>query len=520
MLIVSFKPGHDGAVAILKDGSLRASLEAEKDTFPRYDYLGAPQFIDALSYVEKMPDVVCLGGWRRGNALSGRKIGAGYFGTDKRSVTVENKKFIGKEIKLFSSTHERSHIFGSVGLSPYADKKDCYCLVWEGDIGRFYKVTKAGEIHPYPTVVPKPGNKYAFLYSLADPTAPDNGEPRHEDAGKLMALTSYAASGTPTAREAEVINWTLSRSDNLRTNGMKGQLSDSYYYNIGVTHPDFCRLARHFSDALFDRFETFARKNLNERLPLVISGGCGLNCDWNDKWRRTNIFEDVFVPPCPNDSGSALGTAIDAQHHFTGLMGVQWSVYAGQQFQNDRSHASLGIIAKGLDFTEVARDLQKGEIVPLIQGACEIGPRALGNRSILAEPFKAATRELLNHIKQREQFRPIAPVVIESEMHKHFDGHSPSPYMLEFARVKDPSLQAITHVDGSARPQTVRPDQNPVLYKILEEFQAASGAAVLCNTSLNFKGYGFINRLSDLTDYCREKKIIHAVVNQHYLKFG
>jgi hydroxymethyl cephem carbamoyltransferase len=143
----------------------------------------------------------------------------------------------------------------------------------------------------------------------------------------------------------------------------------------------------------------------------------------------------------------------------------------------------------------------------------------LGNRSILAAPFLDATHDLLNRIKKREGFRPIAPVVLESDYSEHFDGHCPSPHMLEFAMVKDTRLRAITHVDGSARPQTVNASQNPMLFDILTAFKRETGAGVLCNTSLNFNGRGFINRLSDLVEYCRANGIHRMVAGDRYLSF-
>lgn len=521
MLIVSYKPGHDGAFAILDDGMLVACIEAEKDSYPRYDTLGPTHFIDSLSRMRRPPDAICVGGWPKGFHSVERPLGAGYYGSEDQRVLVTRQSVLGRDTPVFWSTHERSHIYCAYGLSPYADVADCYCLVWEGNLGNFYRISRSGKITAFPQTLIDPGNKYAFLYSVADPGFPDvKGKLRLEDAGKLMALAAYGAPGQPTGTEEAVIRWVLAQNDGIVLNHRKGELADTPYFNVGVTSPAFCQLARRFSDALFAAFQNFAKEHLTERLPLVIAGGCGLNCDWNEKWRRSDMFPDIFVAPCANDSGSALGTAIDAQHYFTGKCAVHWSVYAGPEFQVDMKLAPGPHEEVALDYEEVARDLLRGEVVAIVQGRCEIGPRALGNRSLLAEPYSEATRSRLNTIKQREPFRPIAPVVLEEDMSRHFAGHVPSPYMLEFARVINPRLKAVTHVDGSARPQSVNEAQNPRLCEILKAFRVRAGDGVLCNTSLNYRGRGFINRSSDLIEYCVATGIRRAVVGDRYVRIA
>ena len=131
----------------------------------------------------------------------------------------------------------------------------------------------------------------------------------------------------------------------------------------------------------------------------------------------------------------------------------------------------------------------------------EIGPRALGNRSILAAPFKDSTRIRLNNIKQREQFRPIAPVCLEEDAAKWFSCHHPSPYMLYTYIANTDALAAVTHVNKTARLQTVSVNTNKNLYNLLIAFKEQTGYGVLCNTSLNFNGRGFINKNDDLSSY-------------------
>lgn len=169
-----------------------------------------------------------------------------------------------------------------------------------------------------------------------------------------------------------------------------------------------------------------------------------------------------------------------------------------------------------LDMPQLADALVGGEVVAWVQGRWELGPRALGNRSLLADPFHAATRDRLNDIKQREGYRPIAPCCRLEDAARVFDGDFEDPYMLYFRMVTHPSLGAVTHVDGSARTQTVTPETNKPLYDLLSAFAERTGIGVLCNTSLNYKGLGFINRMSDLAHYCESRLVDTFVVGDRW----
>jgi len=151
-------------------------------------------------------------------------------------------------------------------------------------------------------------------------------------------------------------------------------------------------------------------------------------------------------------------------------------------------------------------------ILGWVNGKCEIGPRALGNRSILASPFQASTRVRLNEIKQREQFRPIAPVCLEEDAARYFSCDRPSPFMLYTQPVSTDALAAVTHVNGTARIQTVSSVTNAHLYGLLRAFKTRTGYGVLCNTSLNFKGRGFINNTADLSSFTIEHGLDGVVI--------
>src|SRR5205085_2521117 len=120
--------------------------------------------------------------------------------------------------------------------------------------------------------------------------------------------------------------------DHVSVKSRKTDLKHTKYYNMGVESNEFKQLAGKFSEALFHTFYDFAKVHLTKKFPLLIAGGCGLNCDWNTKWKECGLFPAVFVPPCANDSGSAIGTAIDAQYYYTRRAKISWNVYAGETF--------------------------------------------------------------------------------------------------------------------------------------------------------------------------------------------
>lgn len=512
MEILSINPGHDGAVAHLSGGRLVSSVEAEKDSNYRYTPLSSHDLLAALGRLDRAPDAVCTGGWWPREARpTGTPQHVGYRGIGPSEIRIEQRPFLGRSIPFFSSSHERSHLLSGFGMSPFPQGSPCYALVWEGAIGAFYEIDKAVEIRLVGDVMNQPGNRYASIYGLADPTFPKNAPfSRFSDAGKLMALASFSRRSNATPDEEELMKFLLAAQD-VRLD-MYDELETSAYYNVGVDDVEFRNFAGIYSDRIFDTFYEFARANLHRGLPLVIAGGCGLNCDWNTKWRDTGHFSDVFVPPVANDSGSAIGTAIDAQLHFTGDAKIEWDVYSGMPFVADPTFVSDRYDIYEVSSGRVADMLRSGLILGWVNGRYEIGPRALGNRSILAAPFDDATRIRLNEIKQREQFRPIAPVCLEEDAAQWFGCERQSPFMLYTFRTRTDSLAAVTHVNGTARLQTVTASSNAPLHELLTAFKILTGYGVLCNTSLNYSGKGFINNMRDLDDYVWDHKLDGFVV--------
>ncbi|MEY2882085.1 MAG: hypothetical protein RLZZ15_4465 [Verrucomicrobiota bacterium] len=512
MRILGFKPAHDGTVASLCDGKLEFSIEGEKDSRPRYSWLTIPGIWETFARLPARPDAVALSGWEG--------VGQGYFGLER---PVRSRRwFCGREVEYFSSTHEKSHLFGAYAMSPFEQGRPCYALVWEGGLGAFYRIGAAMQIERFP-VLTCPGLRYAYLFYLADRSRRSFEDP-HDMAGKLMALAGLGTESALTEAERALLDYLFeqpaARSEQLiehhlpmdkRALPLRTSLLD-----IGLESQAFRDFARKFTNALFRRFHDFAAAHLTEKLPLLIAGGCGLNCEWNAQWRDSGLFADVFVPPCANDSGSAIGAAAEAQYVLTGNAKIDWSVYAGEEFVEDCPDP-VGWDAAPLNLETVATLLARGQVIAWVQGRYEIGPRALGNRSLLAAPFEPAMAVELNRIKEREDYRPIAPVCLREDAHLHFEGHLDSSHMLYFQRVRNPRLGAVTHVDGSARAQTVREAENPRLHALLTAFKAATGTGVLCNTSLNFKGKGFINRTTDLLGFADARGVAVVVINDRLL---
>lgn len=513
MKILACNPGHDGAIVWLVDGQLISSIEAEKNSNPRYAALTPQHVANALRQLGDTPDIICVGGYTFDESVLIETMPhVGYRGIDPAGIAVGRRDVAGRSLSYFSSSHERSHLLCAFGLSGLPKGTPCYVLVWEGVIGSFYEIDEQFGITLLGDVMSHPGIRYSSVYGLADPSFPkDRLVSRFGDAGKLMALASFATRSEATADEEKLLSYILS-APTMRLDRYPA-IDQAPHYNVGVEDAEFRNFASIASDRIFDVFFRFAERTMRKRLPLLIAGGCGLNCDWNSRWHDSGLFPHIFVPPVANDSGSAIGTAIDAQRHFTGDPTIDWHVYAGEAFIDDGDVRLDRYDRFDADPACIADLLASDLILAWVDGRYEIGPRALCHRSILAAPFSAETRIRLNDIKRREQFRPIAPVCLEEDAARWFGCHRPSPHMLYTFTATTDALAAVTHVNRSARIQTVNAADNPRMTELLTAFRARTGYGVLCNTSLNFNGTGFINRIGDLDRYVSGRKLDGFVVD-------
>lgn len=492
MKILSVKSGKGGALAAIDAArrELLFSYEAEKDSFPKNTSATADTFIEGAEWFEDLPDVLALSGTAKTGLEYASAAGAGYFGTGPEAVMIRKKGFFGRKLDFFSSTHERAHIWSAYAMSPFAQGQPCYVLVWDDVLGDFYEVDESLFIRHLGRVMDQPCNRLISAYGLADPVRATATAPRGGDFGRMLSAASLGRiSGDDSEADRLVEHVLMPEGVSIP--------ADTPFRGIGTGSQRFRDMAALLSDRIFAAFERFARARLTAGHPLLIAGEGALNADWTARWRQTGLFADVFVPPTAGDVGCAIGTAVDAMRHFTGAAKLDWSVYAGQPFHDDAATVP-GLHGEEIDPDRIATALQAGEVIGWASGNCEIGPRALGNRSIFAAPFDPAMRDRLNLMKNRDLHCPISPVCLEEDAALHFDGCLPSPYMVYRHRVTDQRLGAVTLSDGTARVQTVSRAQHPLLHELLTAFKRRSGIGVLCNTSLNFAGAGFINKTSDL----------------------
>ncbi|MGE8687695.1 MAG: carbamoyltransferase [Achromobacter sp.] len=234
---------------------------------------------------------------------------------------------------------------------------------------------------------------------------------------------------------------------------------------------------------------------------LSMAGGVALNCVMNARIARDGPFESVWVQPAAGDAGTSLGAALYVDYHRRGGK-REWAMddaYLGPSYSDDEIERFL--YASRQDFRrlddvagEAAALLAQDKILGWFQGRMEFGPRALGARSILASPLDSAMQARLNGLKDREDFRPVAPVVMEERAADWFDGRGASicaPFMLFVYDVlahRAQQIPAVRHIDGTARVQTVRRDQNMRYYDLLAAFERLTGVPVLVNTSFNTRG--------------------------------
>lgn len=228
---------------------------------------------------------------------------------------------------------------------------------------------------------------------------------------------------------------------------------------------------------------------------LAMAGGVALNCVMNAKLRDAGVFEQIWVQPAAGDAGTALGAALYLDHTLRSSSRHEAleHVFLGPAFSDAEIEAFLSwskLTYEKLDniANQVADLLAQGKVIGWFQGRMEFGPRALGARSILASPIDESMQTKLNQIKDREDFRPVAPVVLEEEAANWFINGAKSPFMLfvyDVAPERARQIPAVRHIDGTARIQTINRQQNPLYYDLIKAFQQRTGVPVLVNTSFN-----------------------------------
>ena len=240
-------------------------------------------------------------------------------------------------------------------------------------------------------------------------------------------------------------------------------------------------------------------KRLTDSKNICVAGGSFLNCNSNEKILNSGLFEDCYFIPPADDSGIPLGCAWYAYQQLIDIDIVEpLSPYIGKPYSDKEINSTLNefphlVFEKYDDFDKLVEDvsywLTQNRVIGWFQGGSEIGPRALGNRSILASPIKSwMTGHINSDIKKREWYRPFAPAVLFEHQSEVFESSVYSPYMLVTTTVREEwrnKIPAVTHVDYSARHQSVTEENNPKFYSLIKKFHEKTGVPVLLNTSFN-----------------------------------
>lgn len=525
-LVIGLKLSHDAALTVMSGDEVIRSVELEKLGRRRYSAVRSSadlqHLVEAAELSWDRVRRVSVDGWHRTpdglghRLLDGIRVPqAGYAyrpeGPAGLPKTVRSRlppPF--GAVDVVSHDHVSGHIFGAWASSPFAaDREPVIVLVWDGGMP-----AQAFLVHPAEGRCERLGHlfgPYLNVYSVMALHLPpfrrgDGGvRDRLDAAGKVMA---FIATGVP---DPEITSLLRRAWREIDRRWPQGSHRAAWAFSKRCLEYDLVRAAspadtlaslhslieQELVDALTRLVNNRARGVLPRKWKLCVAGGVGLNIKWNSALRRIAEVAEVWIPPFCNDSGSSLGQAVIQTIRTRGFRPIRWTLFAGPQLRIPPSTWARG---REIDPAGTAALLARGEPVMLLQTRAELGPRALGHRSILADPRTREMLETLNSIKDREWYRPVAPVCPVEVAESIFDPGTEDPHMLFEHRVRDAwrdRVPAIVHLDGTARLQTLRRYQDPFLYDILVAFRRATGIGALCNTSANRKGRGFFHDLDD-----------------------
>lgn len=526
-LVCGTKLTHDGGVAIISGDSLAFCVEAEKvGNRRRHCDLADIEVLESFLATENLSladvDAVAVDGWVRFSdgvpvidvVCRGRHSQVTVAGYDERrdaraagdpmhavAGTLPSAR---GDVGYHSYPHATGHLLSAYCTSPFArEQRPSLALIWDGGMpATLYQVDpRARSVRSLGVVTDITGALYpSFAACLPPFELPLTADPEAylPVSGKAMALagTGHADEEgiAECARRFADYGRTLHRSAGARWS----REVIAVLRERGLTDADMIACMQEFvcRELIGGLTATMAGlpRQAGQAAPvLCFAGGCALNIKWNARLRSCGLFEDVWVPPFPNDSGSAIGTACAEMIARGGPMALNWDVYRGPGLIP--APVPSGWTAGPAKVADIARLLHEtGEPVVVLTGRAELGPRALGHRSVLAPAVSSRMRDRLNAAKQREWYRPVAPVCLQEAAPTFFDPGTRDPYML-FDHVVRPEwagvIPAVVHADGSARLQTIDDAADPVVAELLREYQTLSGLPVLCNTSANFKGQGF-----------------------------
>jgi carbamoyltransferase len=532
---------HDGSACLLKDGVVELVIEKERITRVKHDGRNDRVTIQTLLDTAGITwDDISL--VVQSNTYGMFQYGNGwYFG----------ERNIPEGIPTVSMPHHLAHAYSAFFFSPF---KESAILVIDGcgsvllDCIAFGDITDTGFVEPidpstrhlfYETVsyyqghgkdisaVKKNFSVYGYPPISVHPIvnhlvhsiggyyegATDYMFPQGSDQGELMGLAAYGDPNVYPHRIFEFVNGEpRANYDWLRLLEHGPTSWDDFMGRFRY----FANVARFIQDEVAEIVVTLAN-DLHAHAPsknLCYAGGVALNVVANSRIQAETQFENVFVTPPANDAGIGIGCAFYGWHAVLGndKVPARSSVYVGpspnkndvREFINCLFHCPLDVSKPDNLNEEAAKLIASGKVVGCYRGRAEIGPRALGNRSILGDPTKRELRDHINNsIKTRPDFRPFAPAVLMEDAPMFFDIEKESPYMLFVHKVKDEwkdKLPAVTHVDGTARVQTVSASDNPEFYDLLKEVKKVTGIGMVLNTSFNRKREPMVERVSEAFD--------------------
>lgn len=518
MNICALKITHDGTVAYAEDSELIFSVELEKiNSNPRFSHINKIEDIDYIfnmfNRCKEDVDVWLIDGWAKENLFLDYTyvdIGTNRFlvnNYENKNENIDKCEKYRSEIlgEYYSFTHVYSHLCATYCTSPFAKSgESSYILMFDGGSksALYYYDVRSNNIRFIDYITKFGGDIYPGLASKFEEfayTRRKKGEQdtfTHHYAGTVMA---YIALGN---RDEEIIDYMREIYDEMGENstienGWKENrlFEDKIVNKFGSkkkTEDILNSLQCFLEEKIIDGLCATLNAEDNDSCNLCFAGGSMLNIKWNTKIKDAFPDYKIFAPPFINDTGAAIGQ-ICAYRLQNRLKVLNWNTYLGPVVQENyilngwkRYECELSKLASIISETR--------EPVVVINNRSELGPRALGNRSIIADARGEKIKAVLNDIKQREYYRPVAPVCLEEDAPLYFIPGDKDEYMLfehdgtEFAKQIVPS---IFHIDGSARVQTVSMSQNETLYRLLCEYKKLTGISVLCNTSANFKGKGF-----------------------------
>lgn len=527
MKLLGIKVTHDGALALIDEGKLVFSYEMEKlNNNPRYssfllDLLEIEKILNEYNCNMDKIDKIVIDGWSKQTLESEEPfsqeidLGKGEFLLDLaeygRLITneiileVKNFNIDAMGIEYNSYLHVSSHVLGAYCTSPFSKRKeDAFVLAWDGGMvpNMFYFKYELNEIENCGYLFPVVGFIYNKFATKFDPFN-KNSSFDLSISGKFMAYIALGETKQKLLKKFQSIYLNLLHS--LGNLPMNSGLTDIISTNLinqfidygksgGYGDVDIMATFNTFlQELLLNSLEKFMKNHAHYQKNLCFCGGSALNIKWNSALRASGLFKEIWVPPFTSDSGSAIGTACCEMVKQNGINCLDWDVYKGPPIINNpppsswkRKKCSLKQLAKLLHETS--------EPVVFLTGRAELGPRALGNRSILAPATSKKMKDKLNVIKNRENYRPVAPICLEEEAKEVFNPGISDPYMLFDHKLRGDwkdKVPAVIHLDGTSRLQTINKNQNQKIYKLLIEYKKISGIPLLCNTSANYKGKGF-----------------------------